>query len=636
MSTPAEQIMNRAGQRMQLRMADTMAREGKLRDIQAESLIKAITSGNLSDEEAENAWGEISKIYSGSKGSKDIIGKAREIMGGLRGFIKPPPQQQEQIKTQAQQVLGGLSGGEGSYQDTPAPSIPPPPSMGQIVAKTTPNAETVKIAGENRANTEWDRRQTTLHKYNMEMEAARAAVQKEIEGMRADAKANAPKTIRPIAAGQLSVSDARLLAKQGREIMDEAGNPIPLDELPDDMGLKPFTDGTRIFYTHYSPNQRVVTVGGKVYAVNPMEVASLTQGGGTELGNAQTGSTTTREQITIDPATGAPTITPLQSTRTPVTPGVRQTTPATPVSTTPATTPASTPGAGNAQPAPAQRPPAPTTPARGDANQTFSDNDTIGIPDRRTGRIIGMTPGMYNQAINRVTPVREASNQLFGDPTQPNFKSLKDYAKIADDPEASKRLANAVRLTFDGIDQQEKSHGSIVNLLKLYGGVPQSLVAAEAAAVRDTINKLKPEEQQAYNTIMSAYGTIVGLRSLTKASAAQFSIRRLEQELPIPGFNSNSSKDFYDKLSRLAQEVYGGTRTIPEGVMSKQEKEYYKNQVDELLRLSKGTAITRPRGASGGASSGRIRVKLANGQTGSVDVGDFDPSTMTKLDPEKR
>lgn len=251
----------------------------------------------------------------------------------------------------------------------------------------------------------------------------------------------------------------------------------------------------------------------------------------------------------------------------------------------------------------------------------------------------GFTPGQFNNIQGRITPVREAANQLFGDPTQPNLKGLKDFANLSDNPEASKKLAKAVRLTFDGIEQQEKAHGNIVNLLSLYGGIPQRLVEGQVANMKDALADLSPEEMEAYNAIMSTYGTVVGLRSLTKASAAQFSIRRLEQEIPIPGWNSHSSKDFYDKMSRLAQEVYGGSRTIPESMLP--EKQYMKEQVDEMLRLSKGTAIPPPptgsrgggstgargatgaTGATGSTPKGRIRVIGPNGETGTMDESEL-------------
>jgi hypothetical protein len=87
---------------------------------------------------------------------------------------------------------------------------------------------------------------------------------------------------------------------------------------------------------------------------------------------------------------------------------------------------------------------------------------------------------------------------------------------------------------------------------------------------------------------MSAYGAIIGLRSLTKAGSSNFSMQKIEQEAPIPGLNATNAAQMYDQLANLAEIIYNGTRTLPDTIMPKDEKEYFKNQVGELLALSNG------------------------------------------------
>ena len=93
-----------------------------------------------------------------------------------------------------------------------------------------------------------------------------------------------------------------------------------------------------------------------------------------------------------------------------------------------------------------------------------------------------------------------------------------------------------------------------------------------------------------------AYGTIIGLRAITKGSAAKFSAQSLEREVPLPGFaipaNNASQFSFYDKLSRLAEEVYSGSKG--NAVLSPQEKAYYQQQYDRLQALKEQVRPKRP------------------------------------------
>jgi hypothetical protein len=196
-----------------------------------------------------------------------------------------------------------------------------------------------------------------------------------------------------------------------------------------------------------------------------------------------------------------------------------------------------------------------------------------------------------NATAKRVAPVREAMTQLFGDPTQPSLKSLADYARLANDPKASENVGKAVQLTLQKLGESEKRAGSLLTLLSNYGGIPQALMQSQVDLMKDVVGKLSPEETELYNTIISSISTVIGLRSLTSASAAQFSVQALERDVPIPGFNVFNEAAFNNKMSKLAENVYSGSRTVP---LPADEREFIKRQVERFSKPAAKSRMTPP------------------------------------------
>ena len=531
------------------------ANDQKMKDAQAQIYWDGIKSGNLSPEQLEYAQSQLQKIYGNSKPLKEMFKKFGHVVGlihgkqggqeqapqgGTGGMTPPPKMSQSGGPPGAVPIPLGKPGevkpepiplakpGEGppptplnsaaaqNPQEIPKPSqMSKPPSFADVVAAGHPS----DAAQDERAMKFWKEQQKTLHEFKMaEVDAA------------AKAKAANPSG-RPVMGPAVSVSNARTLAKEGRTFQDKDGNPIDLTSLPDTMGLKNIVWGGKSYYEPFSPNSKVVTVGNETYAVSPMDVEALTKGAGTDLGEHRVG--TNRDTVKgIDPTSGADVT---RSSSQPATAGVKKD--------------ASAQG-GGATPKPRMAAP----PKSSDL-----------LPSNATSQ--------------RIAPVREAYTQLFGDPTQPNASSLKDFAYIADNPQASKRVGTAVKFVIDGLEQEEKRSGSLATLLKNYGGIPQSLLQSQMAINKDIIGKLSPEETRAFNSIISSLSTVMGLRSLTKASAAKFSVAALERDVPVPGVNSMNSAAFKDKMARLAEEVYTGSRTVP---LPQSERDYIKKQVDDF------------------------------------------------------
>ena len=309
---------------------------------------------------------------------------------------------------------------------------------------------------------------------------------------------------------------------------------------------------------------------------------------------------TLRQQITYDPQ-GNPHLNTLETIHKPITSPTGGTGGAGPAPKTGggggAASAAPSAGTGNAKrKGGATAPPSPTPSGSvGPAGQAPAV-DALGKP-------LGTSSGMWNQARQAIVPVREAATQLFGDPTQPDLKGLADYAHLSEDGESRKRVANALQLTMNGLEAQEKAKGGLTELLGNYGGLPQALVGSQTAVMQDVVGKLSPDEQEAFNAEMAAFGTVVGLRSLTKASAAQFSIKSLEREVPLFGINTFSRPQFYDKMSKLAEEVYNGSRNLP---MPQSERDFYQGKVKEYRAAAsgrKGGATVPPSATGAGPSS---------------------------------
>jgi len=160
---------------------------------------------------------------------------------------------------------------------------------------------------------------------------------------------------------------------------------------------------------------------------------------------------------------------------------------------------------------------------------------------------------------------------------------------LADKPASRQRIGSAVQGLLKGLEEQEKAHGSIVNLIQFYGGIPQALASARTSAVSSMISAMPQEEQEAFNATLTALGNVVAMRSLTGASPAMASVATLEREVPIIGYNTVNSKSGYGKLARLIQDVYTGSRTLP---VPADEKEFYRKQVEKLENLSQGRKVT--------------------------------------------
>lgn len=473
----------------------------------------------------------------------------------------------------------GTSGGAGP---TPPPGAAPPsanptdpatapgpqgPTGADAAAMNAPGVR--QGVQDNREFSMFKRQQDLLHQHKME-EAKALQIAKAQSGARP----------RPVHSGSVGILDARKMASSGKVFMGEDG-PIDVNSLDPTMGLYGMVvrndkGDWETQYTPFSPNQRTVTVGNETYAVSPMDISKMTGGAdpqaasaGSDIGQHTTPKSGTHEAPMIG-ADGQPVAVKLHSTSTPSTPGIKGRS-----------------GAGGSTP-----PPSVPAAAKGASAGANGAGKSINGADGGSANrpLSALPPGTYNQMLQRVTPVRLAATQLFGDPNNANFKPLADYGSIVDDPSARDRVATAWNLIRAHMDDAgaDAHSGDLITLMRNYSGTPGAVAESEAEKMKDTLDALKPREAEMLNRLFSTYGTVIGLRSLTKGSAAKFSAKNMEQEVPVPGMNVRNSRQFYDKLGTLAEEVNNGWKGVPLMMLTKGEREYDQKQQEELAGKAKG------------------------------------------------
>lgn len=666
-------ILDSTGQRIQERVQQSNELDRQSRDAQAKIYLDALhaidENGNpkLTGPAAEEVAGKYQSLYKHNPGIKDIVGKMMDLRGKLFGSKAPAPM----IQSAQAQTLDASNGGPGgplvsapepqmqNQQDpnnrlttvsngglTPPPArsavtvapdaggLAQPPaktSLAAIIQAGASNQVKTGIAKEGRDEAVDFRKMAQQHKDAMELEGLRgdnalARVQataashgdKKIAQYTGDDgklhlifqapdgtkyESDSEGSVRPYVSrlspgSKLSVFDAKSLSSNlGQQFLDESGKPLDVTKLDDADQLVPLTGGMPNRYKISTQNQTTKTFDNTVSAVPTLNQSRPESY--TPLGQAQVAREGTSEQIAIDGEGNAVAV-PLRQSSSPITP----TTQAKPPTATPTTTGAPTG-------------PARTTPAAtGGGNRPISG---------------ALPPTERNNQLIIARPVRAAAVQLFGDPNTPGVESLESFAKLADDPAARMRIGTAARLIIGDLSAADNGGGVGANVfgnavsvgggdlwqsLKNTTGLTKWVASSRVQATQQAVDALKPEEARALNQMIAAYGTVVGLRSLTKGGAYKFSVDSMERELPIPGVSDvNSSVTYYNKLAKIANEVVEGTKGISDMVLP--EKESYKVAADRLNALGQGRLPAPPQrgGAPRGNAPSSVPVRVQQNPT---------------------
>jgi hypothetical protein len=325
----------------------------------------------------------------------------------------------------------------------------------------------------------------------------------------------------------LNPTDAiALMASTGQSYPKQEGNAWTADELkkfPPGIVLAGFIQGDKMFYAPFDQRTKTATWDNTVHQIG--EAGEITAESAQPLGAARVGSVTTQ----TSPGGGQV----VTQTTTPRTPGA-----VLPRAAVPST---------GAKPVPA---------------------GLIGgiLPKVKPASILpniqAMTPRNATMA-QKTQPAVSALLGIYGDPQNPSVPSLMGYAKLADDPHSQKVLGEAFKL----LDQQmgEISDPGVIQTLGTAAGWANFRAQAEAGAQQAAGTEMTPQEKEYFDSAIASMADIIGARAATGQSPARFSVRAMQNELPLIGLSGTSDQASYlTKLETIGRQVGVGLNAMPD------------------------------------------------------------------------
>jgi hypothetical protein len=366
--------------------------------------------------------------------------------------------------------------------------------------------------------------------YAMTPEGIKAAEAYRLQELKNQGIAERGSSSRPVPyyAGAMNLNTASAMVDQGVTFSGEDGKPIDLSKLPEGSILIPvYLGGGRSYWSVGTDKGRYETAGNQrllepsVGGPNP-EAPSL-----------------------------GPVRVPTDTTRTATAPGGGQVVTGT-THTAPEGIAAPSAPSGPVLHTRPQGPKAQSIQGRADVERGGSV-----LPD-----IQHMTP-QNAAAARKAQPAVTALLGLYGDPQQPGTPSMVDYAKLADNPHAQQVLGEAFKL----LDQSmgEISDPGIIQTLMTGAGWANFRAQAEAGAQQATGTEMTQEERAYFDAAIASMADIIGSRSATGQSPARFSVKSIQNELPLIGLSGTPDSDSYlTKMQTIGRQVRVGLNAMPD------------------------------------------------------------------------
>ena len=342
---------------------------------------------------------------------------------------------------------------------------------------------------------------------------------------------------------------------EGKEL-----SPAQLAEMPPGTIAREFRAGSQIFYALGDQNSKTMKVGNEVY--NIPAVGPITSENSTALGVANPGGTSTHQVPGMNPGE----VVTLTGTRAPATTGMAPTAPTGAPQTNPATP--TTPvlqrrpdGLANPVPAttqpvnPGARPPG-TAPVGG-AVKPKSQSAVTPPPAFAPGTMLSQ--GRSAQPVVSAMSVM-AANVFGGNGEAP----LWENAKMYDKPDVRQALNKALTLNALATPGTEDNPSFLQTLATGIGatGWSQEQINNANVEARQELERVGgPEALKMFAREAALQEDLSALRTATKASAAQGSIRTLVRAAPV--YNVSSAQDFRNQLGATLNTAAASLRGYP-------------------------------------------------------------------------
>ena len=368
----------------------------------------------------------------------------------------------------------------------------------------------------------------------------------------------------------VGVQDAiKSMQTTNQQYLKPDGTPYTAAELaalPPTMQLRAFSSGGQVYYGIADQTQHTVTLGNVIYKMDQFGDIDTTQ----PQGVARVGSTSTQTAPgggQVVTATTKPNVAGALTGAKPVSP----------------TAPPSATGARPVNPGALNS--IPRTPPTGAQPQSILPN------------IQGMTP-QNAQMAQKAQPAVTALLGLYGDPQNPGTPSMMDYAKLADDPHAQKTLGEAFKL----LDQQmgEISDPGVLQTLGTAAGWANFRAQAESGAQQAAGTQMTPQERAYFDASIASMADIIGSRAATGQSAARFSVRAIQNELPLIGLSGTpDSASYWTKMQTIGRQIRVGLNAMPDNVramawLNRREADIAKQKSSVAAAMGGGPVVVSP------------------------------------------
>jgi hypothetical protein len=358
----------------------------------------------------------------------------------------------------------------------------------------------------------------------------------------------------PFGKGSISAKDAQKFSEDGMEFPDAEGKPIDVSKLPEDAKITPWALGGKIFYTIGDQVPRVITADNQ-RNVEPEEGALSPAGEAPTLGAARVPTVSTHQVPGMNPGEKET----LTSTSTPVAP--QSNTP--PKAGKSLATINAGIQSGNAtskklnkgKPVSSQAPSLPLT-----------QSETAGKSNSFPPSPQPFAPGTFQSQGKTTKPIIGAMQTVIGNVVgDEGQRPLWDYAPMFDNPELAGALNKALTLnalTIPGTQDDPTFSQTLATGIGLTGFSQQQIHDANVSARQDVQRLGGQDAMDLFARLAAFQEDLSALRSATKASAAQGSIRTIVRASPV--YNASSGQNFRDQLAATLTTGRNAMKGYPE------------------------------------------------------------------------